>query len=1170
IQKKLQAEAGPLQESGPVISPRWVGSGWTIFNNKGNPVRQYEPFFSASHRFEFAAILGVGSVLFYDPLERVVATLNPNDTWEKVVFDPWHQTTWDVNDTSLLDPRFDRNIAGYVGAYLSGRWRSWHDQRVEGALGLHERVAAEKTAAHAGTPPQVWLDILGRAFLTVAHNRVDGADERYATRVRLDVEGNQREFLDARGRSVVCYGYDFSASRVLQASMDAGERLLLTDVLGKTIFAWNSRGFRFRTEYDPLRRPLRSFVRSGETEDEVLHERTEYGEGQPDARRLNLRLQTFRQYDGAGVVTNEAYDFKGNLLRTSRQLAKEYRHTLDWTGAVALEEQHYATHTSFDALNRPVTLTTPDSSVVRPHYNKANLLERLDANIHGAEEATEFVAGIDYNARGQRTVCAYGNGVRTTYDYDQMTFRLSRLRTLRDHGRLQDLGYTYDPAGNITHISNDAQQTIFFRNRRVEPSSDYTYDAIYRLIEATGREHLGQFAGGSVGPWPPSHTDAPRIGLLHPGDDAAMGRYVERYSFDEAGNFLRMIHQGTDPANPGWTRTYQYNEPSLLQPELASNRLSSTAAGDEHSRTPLTYDTHGNTTSLPEVSLMRWNHKDQLEATAQQTVLNGGTPETTYYLYDAAGQRVRKVTDRQGVFGAEPSRKCERVYVGDLEIYREFSGETLKLERETLHIVTDQQRIALVETRTEGEDGPTRVSRFQISNHLGSAQLELDETGKILSYEEYYPYGSTSYQASRVQLEAPKRYRYTGKERDEESGLYYHRARYYAPWLGRWTSCDAGMFEGVGQGWARLDHPYVYVENRPVVAIDPDGGPAWFVVIGAVLITSLTVISPANAPGPGDPTYRSISELEFGANVALNVVSGGAGSAVGQNLVKQPGSKVLAGAVGGTTAGGLMGVGGTAVSDVARGEASPLEAYARNTVMSAGIVGAMGLGLGLFSRVFGGPATRPSSASSTQPSQTASSGPTRSAPSPTGPSASAQLGSPAPPPPATATPAGGTPAPASPTVQSPAVAGATPQLTVITTNARMQALATVAESGPRWVAGDLQLFTAYTQSMAAARSTATQRAAFNLLRPRMSRRVSLGGPIHHWRYPIQSFASEATAAENLYLLRNEQLHLQLHRAIGVQGAPYRAMQWGQQTEVQSMFNFWSSRQRLSDVMSALP
>ncbi|MGH8247996.1 MAG: SpvB/TcaC N-terminal domain-containing protein, partial [Gammaproteobacteria bacterium] len=65
IQKKIQAEPGPLVEGGPSVSPRSVGSGWTIFNNKGKPVRQYEPFFSATHDFEFGVLVGVSSILFY-------------------------------------------------------------------------------------------------------------------------------------------------------------------------------------------------------------------------------------------------------------------------------------------------------------------------------------------------------------------------------------------------------------------------------------------------------------------------------------------------------------------------------------------------------------------------------------------------------------------------------------------------------------------------------------------------------------------------------------------------------------------------------------------------------------------------------------------------------------------------------------------------------------------------------------------------------------------------------------------------------------------------------------------------------------------------------------------------------------------------------------------------
>src|SRR5205823_2613058 len=99
-------------------------------------------------------------------------------------------------------------------------------------------------------------------------------------------------------------------------------------------------------------------------------------------------------------------------------------------------------------------------------------------------------------------------------------------------------------------------------------------------------------------------------------------------------------------------------------------------------------------------------------------------------------------------------------------IFRRHGGaigpNTATLERETLHIIDDNQRVALVETRTldtAGNDpAPRQLIRYQFGNHLGSAMLELDRFAAIISYEEYYPYGSTSYHAVRNQQELPKRY----------------------------------------------------------------------------------------------------------------------------------------------------------------------------------------------------------------------------------------------------------------------------------------------------------------------------------------------------------------------------------------------------------------------------
>jgi RHS repeat-associated protein len=222
---------------------------------------------------------------------------------------------------------------------------------------------------------------------------------------------------------------------------------------------------------------------------------------------------------------------------------------------------------------------------------------------------------------------------------------------------------------------------------------------------------------------------------------------------------------------------------------------------------------------MPHLPLMRWNYLDQLEAAAQQ-VVNSGSPITTCFVYDAAGQRMRKVTERSAGPGAASTRLNERTYLGVCELYREYGvdGTTVGLARETLHLMDGQQRMALVETRTSGEDGtPEQVVRYQLANHLGSASVEVDGAGEVISYEEYFPYGSTSYQATDSAIRAAvKRYRYTGKERDDETGMAYHGARYYLPWLGRWSACDPiGIRGGVCL--------YAYVRNSPPNRTDSDG-----------------------------------------------------------------------------------------------------------------------------------------------------------------------------------------------------------------------------------------------------------------------------------------------------------------------------------------------------------
>ncbi|WP_182407530.1 SpvB/TcaC N-terminal domain-containing protein [Psychrobacter sp. GP33] len=911
IQRKIQAE--PEKINGIVGPPRWVGSGWTIFNNKGKPVRQYEPFFTDTHHFEFGVQVGVSPILFYDPVERVVATLHPNHTYEKVLFDPWQQTSWDVNDTVLSDPRVDTDISGYTAGYFSSyltlSWETWHAQRKDGALGLQEQAVANKAAAHADTPATAFLDTLGRPFLTISRNKVvasghdlNGTEDKYHSRVELDIEGNQRAVRDAivqdgddQGRIVMRYSYNMLGAVIYQVSMEAGERWILSDVAGKPIRAWDSRDHEFRTTYDALRRPVGSYLIEG-AEPEILVGRTIYGESQPSAETKNLRGQVVQLFDQAGVVTNSQCDFKGNPLHNQRQLAKEYKKALDWSAAVPLETDIFNSSSKYDALNRPTQTTAPDNSIIRHIYNEANLLERVEANLRGDAVVTPFVSNIDYDAKGQRQRIDYSNGTSTSYEYDPLTFRLTHLRTRRGTESLQDLSYTYDPVGNITQIRDDAQQTIFFRNQHVEPSTEYIYDALYRLIEATGREHLGQIGGAPI---PHSHNDASRVGLLQPGDGNAMGTYIERYVYDAVGNFLQMQHRGSNSAHSGWTRSYAYHEASLIEPSKQSNRLSQTATGNGNIILgTYTHDTHGNMLQMPHLPLMQWDYRDQLQATAKQVIGNGGTPETTWYVYDASGQRMRKVTERQVAPGETATRMKERIYLGAFEVYREYesNGNTLELERETLHLMDDQQRIALVETRTLGNDNsPSQLIRYQLNNHLGSASLELDEQAQIISYEEYAPYGSSTYQAVRSHTEAAKQYRYTGKERDEESGLYYYGARYYAAWLGRWVACDPKEFvDGLIL--------FSYVRNNPIRYVDIKGHSA----VPSVAIPP-TGMPPA-MPSPSVPTAGMAPGTQYASRFAQGLEQG---------LVKHSSTAAASTGAGTSTAAASTGAGITLLAAVA-------------------------------------------------------------------------------------------------------------------------------------------------------------------------------------------------------------------------------------------------------------
>ncbi len=418
----------------------------------------------------------------------------------------------------------------------------------------------------------------------------------------------------------------------------------------------------------------------------------------------------------------------------------------------------------YNALNQLTEAVMPDGSALRYSYDKGGLFNKI------SKQETEFITNITYNAKGQRENIYYGNNTKTRYDYHPENFRLIRLLTSRNTGQdiLQDLNYEYDAEGNITAITDGAQETIFHDNQIIDARSTYSYDALYRLTSATGRE-LSAIAT-------PSHKEYPYTEQI---SGNAVRNYIHQYTYDELGNMI---------SNAWMTNHYAQSNNRLLK-------------HDRQTLDQYTYDEHGNITSMPHLTDMVWNENDELI---------GATNETSFislYNYDAGGNRTRKITIREG--GILETR----YYIGKYELFKK-ENSTDDYLRSTLSISDDEKVFARIESKDEEDP----VIRYQYDNHLGSSCLELDNTGLIISYEEYYPFGSTSYYMGKSGVEISlKRYRYCGKERDEETGLYYYGMRYYADWLCRFVSVDPLQF--------KYPHytPYQYASNNPVTMIDLDG-----------------------------------------------------------------------------------------------------------------------------------------------------------------------------------------------------------------------------------------------------------------------------------------------------------------------------------------------------------
>ena len=423
-----------------------------------------------------------------------------------------------------------------------------------------------------------------------------------------------------------------------------------------------------------------------------------------------------------------------------------------------------------------------------PTYNRAGTLAQV------ALDGRVLVERLAYNARGQRLLLARGNGLMTRYAYDAVSLRLRRLRTegysaagetltpLSGSTR-QDTTYAYDLAGNITATVERAPQSGVGGAAELERL--FAYDALYRLLEATGRENQPTAAT----PW----QDEVRSDGV-----ASTTGYTQHYAYDLLGNIKQLRHvAASSPAS--FTRTFDYG--SRATNYLQRVQVGGTVLAD------YAYDANGNVLRETQGRHLSWDAADQLRQFATWTGAAGDVPTLlAYYVYDASGQRTKKITQ------TGPATWQVTVYVGGgFEHRYEVSGGQPAGEQTVVAVLDGQSRLY---QRRAGDalDDQRPAELYTLEDHLGSATATVDGSGVVVSREEYYPFGETSFGSYYKKL-----YRYCGRERDGESGFYYYGMRYYSPWICRFVSCDPLTVK-----YLHLSS-YNYASNNPVTHKDIDG-----------------------------------------------------------------------------------------------------------------------------------------------------------------------------------------------------------------------------------------------------------------------------------------------------------------------------------------------------------